>query len=229
MIKTVILDLDDTLYPEADYILSGFRACATALAGSLGGDKRDIYRDLCALYDADRRDVFGRYVQDRHYPAEWAARCVELYRGHAPDIALTPQARGFLEEIKGMPVKTALLTDGRPEGQRAKIAALGIERFFDAILVTDELGGVEFRKPSETGYRLVLEKLCVKPEEAVYIGDNAAKDFYAPNRMGMAAIQFTGWRGLYRDARPEPGWEAQYRADTYPEVIRIIDARQVDS
>lgn len=43
--------------------------------------------------------------------------------------------------------KVGLITDGRPEGQRAKIKAFGLDGIFEHIIITDELGGTEYRKP----------------------------------------------------------------------------------
>lgn len=91
-----------------------------------------------------------------------------------------------------------MITDGRPEDQRAKIQALGIEPLFDEIIITDELGGIEYRKPNTAAFELMHEKFNVPYEKMVYIGDNPNKDFVAPENLGMKAVWFKNEDGLYR-------------------------------
>ena len=93
--------------------------------------------------------------------------------------------------------KLGMITDGRPEGQWAKIEALGIRHYFAEIIVTDELGGPEFRKPNETAFRLMQQALNVPFRKMIYIGDNINKDLIAPQALGMQAIHFKNHDGLY--------------------------------
>ena len=72
--------------------------------------------------------------------------------------------------------KLGLITDGRVEGQKAKIAALGIDKLFDKIIITDELGGVEFRKPNAKAFELMKEYFSSDYKKMCYIGDNLLKD-----------------------------------------------------
>ena len=67
----------------------------------------------------------------------------------------------------------------------------------DYIIVTDELGGVEYRKPNKVAYIKMRETLGVVFEEMCYIGDNLKKDFIAPKILGIRAIHFANTDGLY--------------------------------
>lgn len=67
----------------------------------------------------------------------------------------------------------------------------------DEVVITDELGGTEFRKPNETAFRLMQKKLQVQFEKMVYVEDNISKDFIAPKRLGMQNIWFRSIDGLY--------------------------------
>lgn len=42
--------------------------------------------------------------------------------------------------------------NGRPERQRNKIVALGLDRLINDAIITDELGGVQFRKPCDIAF-----------------------------------------------------------------------------
>ena len=56
--------------------------------------------------------------------------------------------------------KLALLTDGYLPAQRLKVQALGIEKYFQAIVYTEELGR-EYWKPSTRGFENILKELVV--------------------------------------------------------------------
>jgi len=54
----VIFDLDDTLYPEGDYVPSGFRAGAEEVGCWLGCDVSAVEQELNALSDQVERDAW---------------------------------------------------------------------------------------------------------------------------------------------------------------------------
>jgi putative hydrolase of the HAD superfamily len=219
-IKAVIFDLDDTLMPELDYVRSGFRACAALLGGQRG--EGAIYDELMRLFDEDRRMVFDRYCASHGLPEETARQCLTAYREHAPTVSLGEEAERILAWLRENGFLLGLLTDGRPEGQRAKIKALGLTERMDYMVVTDELGGPAFRKPNSLGYETVLRGLGALPQEAMYVADNPAKDFLAPNAMGMASVLYTGASGLYAAQSPAQNAAAQYTIERLEDLKRIV-------
>ena len=192
--KAAIFDLDDTLYAEKAYVKSGYKAVAAAFP--------QIERMQEKLWNAFLR---GGKAIDEVLTAENACteenkdKCLQIYRFHTPAIALYEGVEDMLKRLKKAGVKLGLITDGRSEGQRAKIKALGIENLFDSVIITDELGGVEYRKPCERAFVLTCERLGVAFADAVYIGDNLRKDFIAPEKLGMKACYFKNPDGLYTE------------------------------
>ena len=168
MIKAVVFDLDDTLIPETEYVKSGFRAIGKAFGDSEIADR------LFQLFKDDKRSVYQR----AGFSEEKCNECIKIYRSHMPDIILPAEISELLKEIKAMGIKTGIITDGRPEGQWNKIFALGLDKIIDKIIVTDELGGEEFRKPHPKAFELMQNALGVEFSEMMYVGDNPAKDFY---------------------------------------------------
>ena len=75
---------------------------------------------------------------------------------------------------------------------------LGLEEYVDYIIVTDEFGGAEFRKPNPIAFQTMKEKLGVEFEEMCYVGDNIKKDFIAPQQLGMKCFHFINEDGLYK-------------------------------
>ena len=188
-----VFDLDDTLYSEKDYVRSGFEAAA-----ALFPDMPDAAGRLWKAFESGKPafdEVFGGSEESLR-----AAEALRVYRNHTPRIRLYPGVREMLTRLHAGK-KLGLITDGRPEGQRAKTAALGIEELFDEIIITDELGGPEHRKPSPEAFELMSRRLNVPFGRMAYIGDNISKDFTAPEKLGIRCIWFSNTDGLYYKER----------------------------
>ena len=119
----------------------------------------------------------------------------------------------MLNELRNSGIKVGIITDGRPEGQRNKIDALGLD--VDDVLVTDELGGVQFRKPCDIAFRILMTRWRLNPSEIVYVADNPAKDFQAPQQLGMKSVYFFNPDGLY--SHPYDG--------LFPTITSITDLK----
>lgn len=182
----VIFDLDDTLYSEKDYVRSGYRKIAEHL------EKPELTDQMWAVFECGGKaidEVLTANGLEAHKD-----EALHIYRFQKPDIQPYPGVEQMIARIRETK-KVGIITDGRPEGQWAKIRALGIQ--VDEIIVTDELGGIEFRKPNSTAFCLMQDRLSLPFEKMVYIGDNIKKDFIAPESLGMRAIWFRNADGLY--------------------------------
>lgn len=191
-LKAFIFDLDDTLYSEKEYVKSGYAAVAKVLP-----NVEDAEAKLWKAFEEKKSAIDDVLRSENIYSEELKQKCLEVYRFHQPSIHLYDEAVEILTQLrkKGFPI--GIITDGRPEGQRAKIKALGLDALVDYIIITDELGGVEYRKPNEKAFVIMKDQLTVEYGEMCYVGDNSKKDFTAPNMLGMRSIWFRNKDGLY--------------------------------
>ena len=185
----VVFDLDDTLYSEKEYVRSGYAAVARSFSQISNMEAR-----LWSAFELGLPAI--DVVLEEECLLDRKAEALAIYRDHIPEIHLYPGVEALLQRLKATK-KMGLITDGRPRGQRAKIAALHIERYFDCILVTDELGGVDFRKPNPRAFCMMKDALELPFEKMIYIGDNLKKDFIAPEQLGMKCCLFENTEGLY--------------------------------
>ncbi len=190
--RLVVVDVDDTLYLERDYVRSGFRAVGAVIGA-------EEYGDLCwELFLAGvRGDTFTRAaVEIGIEPTdEHVARCVAAYRGHAPAISLLPDASALLARLTGV-AYLGVVTDGPAVSQRAKVLALGLERLVDRVVVTDELGPGR-SKPHPAAFELLQKHAGANGRDCVYIADNPAKDFIAPAALGWRTVRVRRPDGLH--------------------------------
>ncbi|MDD3138305.1 MAG: HAD-IA family hydrolase [Lachnospiraceae bacterium] len=185
-IKAVIFDLDDTLYSEKDYVESGYRAIEAQIGISFE-----------ALWDAfkDGKPAISE-VLARMGRMDLKKKCLEIYRNHQPELSLYDGVEELIKNLKEKGMFVGIITDGRPEGQRAKLKALNLH--VDKVVITDELGGAVFRKPCDIAFRIMKKASNVDFGQMVYIGDNPTKDFSAPEQLGIQSIWFDNPDGLYR-------------------------------
>ncbi len=191
-LKAVIFDLDDTLYGEKEYVRSGYNAVAKLLP-----QVEDVERKLWEAFENKKSAIDEVLVSEGIYTDELKQQCLETYRYHQPDIHLYADVIDMLIQLRKRGYQLGMITDGRPEGQRAKLKVLGLEQYIDHIIITDELGGIEYRKPNETAFKLLKKHFSVDYAEMCYVGDNIKKDFVAPERLGMKPIWFRNTDGLY--------------------------------
>ena len=187
-IKGVIFDLDDTLYPEKEYIRSGFKAVSEFLHGDYEEKLWDFFEAGKPAIDELLRELGRSDEKDR---------ALAVYRSHRPDVRPYPGVDVMIQTLRSWGIKVGIITDGRPDGQHNKIEALGLE--VDDLIVTDELGGTQFRKPCDIAFRIIKNRWGIPAPNIVYFGDNPEKDFRAPLQLGMKAVRFMNPDGLYQN------------------------------
>lgn len=174
-----MFDLDDTLYKEQDFVRSGFNAVAELLKAS---GRQASLEELLALRAAGCQDPFATIL----------ARCganvakedlVAAYRDHHPRLSLSMETSALLNNWRSSSRTIGLITDGRSVTQRNKIAALGLAGAFDYVVISEEIGA---SKPNELSFRSFESRYPGR--ELVYVGDNLAKDFVTPNRLGWTTV-----------------------------------------
>ncbi|MBC7234820.1 MAG: HAD family hydrolase [Chloroflexi bacterium] len=98
--------------------------------------------------------------------------------------ALYPDALPVVRQLRER-YRLALLTNGLPELQGPKIAALGLEPFFELIVISGALG---VGKPAPIPFLHILERLNVSPQEAVMVGNNWRADIGGAHGIGMRTV-----------------------------------------
>ena len=185
----VIFDLDDTLYSEKQYVRSGYKAVAKLL-----GD--EALADRLWTYFENGKPAIDELLKELGCMGR-KEECLEAYREQMPEITLYDGVADLILELKSKGIKVGIITDGRVSGQKKKIQALGLDKLIDDIIITDELGGVQFRKPCDIAFRIMQRRWGLPFEQMVYVGDNAEKDFQAPKQLGMRSLYLKNKSGLY--------------------------------
>lgn len=96
-----------------------------------------------------------------------------------------PDVQPCLEALKRLPggPRLAVLTNGDPGQQRAKLARFGLLAYVEAVLTPTELGAA---KPG--AYAAACRWMRTEPARAVNVGDMLGSDVHAAARAGLTGI-----------------------------------------
>lgn len=212
--QTIVFDLDDTLYPERDYVLSGFRAVATWAEAHLGIPAPKGFAELEALFaQGVRGHVFDRWLSAHGKPdPALIPQLVEVYRGHRPSLKPFDTVPELLAGLRRRH-RLGIVSDGHLSVQQRKLDALQLGQYFDAVVFSDTWGRDAW-KPSPRPFAEALSRLSGTAESSVYVGDNPTKDFLGARQLGMFTIQLRLCEGEYCHLDPPTPQHAPDRVVT---------------
>ena len=216
MFDTIIcFDLDDTLYKELDYVKSAYGEIAETI-----GHPEVISQMIDWFYEG--KNVFAELIST--YKLELTiADCIRLYRNHFPKISLESNAKDFFLELKEEGALIGMITDGRSISQRNKIKALGLEGFFDIVIISEEFGS---EKPNRENYSIVQERFPER-KRFIYVGDNTKKDFVTPNQLNWVTVCLKNdGRNIHKQEMSLPKeYMPRYMVNSFKDIIDIVKLR----
>lgn len=221
----LVFDLDDTLYPERQFALSGFAAAGRWAEAELG--VAGLAADMTRLLDQGHLGQLFRIALAERLPdhrPEHLTGLLEAYRDHEPELALFDDAGWALAHF-GPRAKLGLITDGTHRMQAKKVSALGIAGHFQEIVFTEALGGRSFSKPHPRSYEIVEQALAAEGRRLVYVGDNPAKDFVVPNARGWTSIMVhrPDAGRIHAGAHVAPGGAPHHTIASLTELRALLD------
>jgi putative hydrolase of the HAD superfamily len=185
--SAVIFDLDDTLYAERRFALSGFAAVALDVAARTGRSPDELFRSLCRSYrDGQRATALQDLVNGHRLADDEIAQGIATIRAHQPRLRLPRLAREVLSTLRAQGHRLAILTNGLPSTQRGKVAALDLAPLVDVVVYAQEYAPAG--KPHAACFEAVLSQLEVAASRSVFVGDHPEKDIAGARACGLRTI-----------------------------------------
>lgn len=219
----VVFDLDDTLYPERQFAVCGFRACGVWAKEQFGVE--GVGEEMTRLLDTGMLGKLFKSVLESHIPDHKPEHLIalrEAYRGAVAELTLFDDAVWALDHYAGRG-PLGLITDGTHTVQRKKVEALALGPRFQEIIYTDALGEDRaYFKPHPMAFERVAAAIGAPGDRFVYVGDNPLKDFVAPNALGWTTIQIVRDGGIHDATRIAEAGAPQHKVSSLTELPGIL-------
>jgi putative hydrolase of the HAD superfamily len=214
----LIFDLDDTLYPEEDFVKSGFSEVAKLFQEKYGFSYIKTFNSLVDILSAHGRGkVFDIFLtQENIYSKKLVSKCIARYRSHTPTIKLYSEAEKFLKHSKH---SLYIVTDGNKLVQKNKIQALGITKYFKKIFVTHNYG-INSAKPSLYCFDKIRKLENCNWSSLLYVGDNPTKDFVGLNKKGAATVRLL--MGSHQTVEVPVGFDAKIKVSSWVSLNKFL-------
>lgn len=243
-LKAVVFDLGGTLinytgpydkWPDLE--APGFEAAYNYLQGI--GLELPSFRRICdtgfamlperwQLAAAGERnlrlvDLLGDVLQAcdaNHVPDHLLAQAAEDYMSAVrAQATVMPAAAETLMAVRDAGYRLGLLSNTMFTGEahRHDLDRFALSDYFDTMLFSAD---VDKWKPTVAPFHQVLNELGVRPEEAVYIGDDPASDVVGGRRAGMVTIHI---QSSQRFGQPD-GVEPHAKIQTLEQLPPLLSA-----
>jgi len=189
--RAVIFDLDDTLYPLERFVLSGFDAVASHMSAMFGVDRLEAWTTLLqAFHNGGRGRELQICLARFGLPEAITPSLVGVIRRHRPALALPEATLVMLAALSGG-WRLGVVTNGVPEIQARKVAALGLADRVDTIVYADAVGRGA-GKPDPEPFLEAARRLRIGVNRTVFVGNDPVRDVFGAWRVGMRTIHVAG-------------------------------------
>ena len=226
MIRAVIFDLDNTLLDFIKMKKSAVSAAVDAMIeAGLDVDPAEAYQNIIGMYETkgwENQEIFNEYLHEKDGIINYkylAAGIVAYRRAREASLLLYPNVQRVLVELVKMSIKLAVVSDAPIREAWLRIVYLNLHHFFDLVLTYDDIGE---RKPSARGFELALEKLNLKPEEVLMVGDWPERDVVGASKLGIRTIY-----ARYGDTSSTEKSGANWDVDNIYQVVEIVNSLNV--
>jgi len=207
--RAIFFDMDDTLVDDTGC----YQASIEGVCADMGPPFDAVA--LRAAYDAVsttwwpsgdltpiRLQLWSQALEACAYDVALAPRVVERYLHHrVQTVEVLDGAVELLEALRSR-YRMAVITNGGGDIQRLRLARLGLDRYFDAIVASTD---VDAGKPDRRIFDHAAKLVGVPASETWHVGDSLASDVAGALNAGLqAAVWYncTGAECRVKDAQP---------------------------
>jgi putative hydrolase of the HAD superfamily len=189
MIKAIIFDLDNTLMDFMKMKKRGIEAAVNAMIDAgLDISYEDALDKINKIYQAqgmEYQQVFDLFLHNELNRIDYkilASGIVAYRKAREAELNAYPHVFPTLINLQKMGLKLGIVSDAPSKEAWLRLAYLNFHHIFDAIVTFDD---TYERKPSPVPFKTILNRLNIKPEEALMVGDWVERDIVGASNLGM--------------------------------------------
>jgi putative hydrolase of the HAD superfamily len=192
MIKAIIFDFDNTLMDFMRMKRAAVEAAVDAMIDAgLTYKKEAMVEKIYSVYTAEGiedQQIFDKVLLQEFGKIDYkimAAGIIGYRRAKEGTLALYPHVQITLMGLARLGLKMAVVSDAPRVPVWLRICGLGLQHYFDTVITSDDSG---VKKPHAKPFLMALERLGVKPSEAIMIGDWAERDMVGAKKVGLKTV-----------------------------------------
>lgn len=216
-IKAVLFDLDNTLIDFMKMKQHAINSAVEAMIDAgLSAPKEEVLKIIDRLYKEygiEYQKIFDDVLTEILGKIDYkilAAGVVAYRKVKEGYIEPYPNVTSTLIELIKRGYSIGIISDANAFQVWTRLAGMNLHHLFNFVITFEETGA---RKPDELPFKLALQKLNLKPEEVIMIGDDLKKDVTGAKRFGIITI----W-AKYGESTEliERGYTTGIRLETFP-------------
>ncbi|HMU42135.1 MAG TPA: TIGR02253 family HAD-type hydrolase [Ignavibacteriaceae bacterium] len=222
MIRAIIFDLDNTL---VDFMKMKKRSIEEAIPAMIDAGLPITYKEcddfISEIYKEqgiEYQQVFDMLLQRVLHYVDYkilSAGIIAYRRAREAALIPYPHVYSTLNKLLKSGIKLGILSDAPTKEAWLRLAQLNFIHTFDAVVTFNDTGE---RKPHPAPFKAILNKLSVKPEETLMIGDWAERDILGAKNAGMKTAF-----AKYGDTFDTQDHGADFELNDISELVGIIN------
>lgn len=200
MVKAILFDLDNTLIDRQ----KAFKEMLYQTFSKYYNDANYVETLVCDMLSFDengkveRIKAFEKLI-DKYHLKEFTA--LELNSNWSKEsgnvVYLFDDVLATLKVLKKK-YKLAIVTNGNYSSQKRKLDNVNLYDLLDYTLISDEIG---IRKPDPKIFKYACEKLNLKENECLYVGDSYSRDVVGALNAGLKAVYVSRNNQIHKDVK----------------------------
>jgi putative hydrolase of the HAD superfamily len=197
MTKAVLFDFDETLQDRTEAFEKYMDLFISDFCPNISEDEKQRRKEDMRITGkggyVDRIKWYSSLISAWQWEdAPSATVLAEHYDTKFGDCnVIFPNSKKLLKRLKELGYIVGVITNGPSYLQNHKMDTSGLRPYCDIVVVSGDVG---VHKPDPQLFVYTADKLGLKPEECVYVGDHPVNDIEGALSAGMRAIRMNwGW------------------------------------
>lgn len=220
MIKAVLFDIDNTLYPSREFAeLARKNAVSAMIRAGLDAGEREIKKEL-EMVIREKGSNYPHHFDDvlRNFKVKnkekYVAAAIAAYHDTKITILPYPEVPKVLLALRDKRTRLYIASEGLKIKQWDKLLRLQIAQYFDDVFVIDRKKGGK----NADFYKKVAKRINLPPGECLMVGDKEDRDILPAKKAGFRTFRF--FRGPYAAKRAKTA--ADFSGRNLKALLKIV-------